>query len=363
MTIAGVKAVRDAYQWWLTNLSVTLVRKHVDGRPWRTMLYHTSNGLDVFSKTSGAPQRLTTLPENAAPQDIASVRRSLMGKIDRDPKEVLLRLSPTDVIRKAIRVPHAALDLMDSVVENKIETIVPWPQASTYHGYRIESGVGAGDQIDAIVFATSKQLVESQLQRAHSIGLTARAVDFAPTPEDVSSVELLSLEPDPVVKLAKRLHIALIGLACVSVVLCLFGTYQVWALDNQYAELDGKIASVMTRVEEVRRLNDENEKLKEQRERLAKRKSRNRPVMELVEALSRALPDSAYLEEFEIHDSEVRLVGKSADPTGLIGILERTPEFEDVRFSAPTTREDGQTLGTFSIVANIQQKSIGEKSQ
>ncbi len=76
--------------------------------------------------------------------------------------------------------------------------------------------------------------------------------------------------------------------------------------------------------------------------------------MTLIEALSRSLPDTAYLDELEIHDSEARIVGKSADPTGLIGTLESTPEFEDVRFAAPTTREDGQTLGTFSIVGKLQ---------
>lgn len=57
------------------------------------------------------------------------------------------------------------------------------------------------------------------------------------------------------------------------------------------------------------------------------------------------------------------MVGKSADPTGLIGELESTPEFEDVRFAAPTTREDGQKLGTFSIVGKIQAEGTPEKRQ
>jgi general secretion pathway protein L len=75
------------------------------------------------------------------------------------------------------------------------------------------------------------------------------------------------------------------------------------------------------------------------------------------------LPDTAYLDEFEIHEKEARLVGKSADPTSLIETLESTPEFEDVRFSAPTTREDGQKLGTFSIVGRVQEEAHAEKTQ
>lgn len=361
--MSNISRVKDAYAWWLTKLSAALVRKHSRGRPWRTMLYHTRDGLEIFSNSSGAPKRLATLPANAMPQDIVEVRRSLMGKVDRDSKQILLRLSPDDVVRKAIRVPYAALDLMDSVVENKIETIVPWSQENTYYGYKVASDDTSGDQIDAVVMATSKQLVDGILEQAANIGLAPRAVDFAPTPEDMSPVDLLSLEPDPLIKSAKRLNIAFVALVCGSLTTSLFGAYQVWALNAQYDELDGKIASIMTRVEEVKRLNNENEKLKEQRERLARRKADNRPVMELIEALSRALPDSAYLEEMEIHGNEARLVGKSSDPTGLIGILESTPEFEDVRFSAPTTREDGQKLGTFSIIGTVQQTSEEEKSK
>ena len=76
--------------------------------------------------------------------------------------------------------------------------------------------------------------------------------------------------------------------------------------------------------------------------------------MVLMEAFSRALPDTAYLTEIEIHGREARIAGKSEDPTALIPVLEATPQFEDVHFSAPTTREEGETLGTFSIISRAQ---------
>lgn len=354
---------KSAYFGWLTTLSKLMLREPRGGRPWRTMLHHTNNGLEIFSNSSGLQKRLATLPSDPSAQDVAECRRSLIGKADRDPKQIILRLSPNDIVMRTIRVPYAALDLMESVVANKIETIVPWPHENTYYGYNVALDDRPGDQIDAVVMATSQPLVDGILELAASIGLTPRAVDFAPTPEDAALADLLNLEPDPLIKNAKRLNVAFIALVCCSLMISLFGGYQLWSLNSEYADLDGKISSIMARVEEVKRLNDENEKLKAQRERLAKRKMDDRSVMELVDALSRALPDSAYLEELEIHDGEARLLGKSADPTGLIGILEDTPEFEEVRFSAPTTREEGQALGTFSILARVQQKSNGEKGK
>lgn len=356
--------IRQFYSWWLRELASVITKRPAKERPWRTMLFQGPDGLQIFSKGDGRLTCLATLEKNAGPNEVADVRRILIGKALQDPKQTMLRLAPTEVVQRTIRVPSAAADLMNSIVENKIETIVAWSQDNTYYGYRIaESEAALGDQIDTEIVATTKVLVDSALARARDVGLTPRAVDFAPSPEAASVVELLRLEPDPISRTAKRLNIVIGALLACSVAITAFGVYRLWDLQTQYDELDSKVAAVMTRVDEVKQLNEENTKIKDQRERLAKRKVDNPPVMELIEALSRALPDTAYLEEFEIHDNEARIVGKSSDPTGLIGTLESTPEFEDVRFAAPTTREDGDKLGTFSIIGKIQNEGTPEKSQ
>jgi general secretion pathway protein L len=356
--------IRQFYSWWLRELASVITKRPAKERPWRTMLFQGPDGLQIFSKGDGPITCLATLKKNAGPNEVADVRRILIGKALQDPKQTMLRLAPTEVVQRTIRVPTAAADLMNSIVENKIETIVDWSQENTYYGYRIaDSDPALGDQIDTEIVATTKQLVDSALARARDIGLTPRAVDFAPSPEAASVVELLRLEPDPVSRTASRLFIAFSAILACSLAISVFGVYRLWDLQTQYEELNSKVAAVMTRVDEVKQLNEENTKIKDQRERLAKRKVDNPPAMELIEALSRALPDTAYLDEFEIHDNEARIVGKSSDPTGLIGTLESTPEFEDVRFAAPTTREDGEKLGTFSIIGKIQNEGTPEKRQ
>jgi general secretion pathway protein L len=219
----------------------------------------------------------------------------------------------------------------------------------------------AADQLDIRVVATTKRILDGALQRAQVLGLAPSAVDFASATEAATPVEIVSLEADPVKATADRLRIVLaIGLVC-SVAIGALGLYSVWDRQLQSDDLEAKIAIAQSRVAEVKRLNDENAALREQREHLVRRKTDDPAVIMLIEALSRALPDSAYLEELEIQGREARIVGKAADPTGLITTLEDTPEFEDVRFSAPTTREGHETLGTFSIVGRTQQGSSAEK--
>jgi general secretion pathway protein L len=138
-----------------------------------------------------------------------------------------------------------------------------------------------------------------------------------------------------------------------SVAIGAFGLYHMLDRQAQADDLDAKIGVAEARVEEVKRLNDENSRLKDQRERLVKRKLEEPAMMVLIEALSRALPDTAYLTELEVHGRDARIVGKSDDPTALITRLESTDQLQDVRFSAPTTREEGETVGTFSIIGRV----------
>jgi general secretion pathway protein L len=350
------------YSWWIRELSKALTLRRAGARPWRILLLHTAEGLEIFTKAAGPASLLGVLPRNADPDQVAALRRRVMAHAEQSSKQVLLRLSPDEVVQRTIQIPQAASDLIESVLENQMERIVPWAQADTRYGYRIVgSNAAAPDQVDIQVVATTRSILDSALERARSVGLAPHAVDFAPANETSPPIELMSLEADPVKRTAGRLHAVFATSLAASVAIGAFGLYQAWDRQAQIDELEAKVAAARSRVDEVKRLNNENSALREQRERLAKRKVDDPPVILLIEALSRTLPDTAYLEELDIHERETRIVGKSADPTGLITVLEDTPEFEDVRFSAPTTREEGQTLGTFSIISRAQSSTPAEK--
>lgn len=356
---ATISSVQRFYGWWIRELSKALTPRHAAARAWRTLLLHTSEGIEISTRHSAETRHIGALKNDATPEQIAALRAHVLAKLGQAPKRVLLRLAADDVVQRTIQIPEAARDLVDMILENQMERIVPWPLEDTRYGYRIAGpNAVAPDQLDVLVVATRASVMNRALQRAHAVGLSPSDVDFVPDFEAAPTIELMSLEPDPVKRMAGRLHTMLALSLALSVSIGALGAYQVWDLNAQNNDLETKIASATSRVGEVKRLNDENAALREQRERLVRRKMDDPPAIALIEALSRALPDSAFLEELEIHARETRLVGKSADPTGLITILEETPEFEDVGFSAPTTREEGEAVGTFSIIARAQSSGV-----
>jgi general secretion pathway protein L len=57
-----------------------------------------------------------------------------------------------------------------------------------------------------------------------------------------------------------------------------------------------------------------------------------------LEALSRAIPDDAYLTQMRLSGDKIEISGVGADPAGLIKHIEQSPHFSRAKFTAPTTR-------------------------
>ena len=276
----------------------------------------------------------------------------------------MLRLPTSDVVDRVLQIPKAASDVLEPVLNNQMARVVPWPPQSTRYGYRIiGDNPGAPEQLDVQLVATTAVVIENALQQAKQHGLSPSAIDYGLEPQAQSGIELLSLTPDPVERAAKRWHIGLMFLLIASAGCGAAGAYAMWQKEQEYSALSHSIAVAKARVAQVRDLHEENLRLREQHERLIKRKSHEQATVMLVEALSRTLPDGAYLTSLELHDREVRLAGKSDDPASLIATLEASPEFEDVHFSAPTIQEEGAALTLFSIVARteLDPKIAGER--
>jgi len=74
----------------------------------------------------------------------------------------------------------------------------------------------------------------------------------------------------------------------------------------------------------------------------------------VLEALSRALPDGAYLTELRLENANLRMIGLANDAPSLIAPLEHSGHLNNVHFFAPTTRGPDGTLFRFNIEARVE---------
>jgi general secretion pathway protein L len=77
----------------------------------------------------------------------------------------------------------------------------------------------------------------------------------------------------------------------------------------------------------------------------------------VLEALSRALPDTAHLTELRLLGATLNIAGLTSDAPSLIAPLEHSGSLTDVRFSAPTTRGSDDAHFSFHIVGLVEPQS------
>ena len=327
------------------------------------MLLKDEQGLELYVRDGDKVRRAGKLQAGIVAEGGDQISRQALRNAVRD-RAVVLRLSAGDVVERVIQIPKAASDVLEPVLNNQLARIVPWPPQSTRFGYRVVGpNATAPDQIDVQLVATTIAVIESALQQARAHGLTPCAVDYGLEPQALAGIELMPLTPDPIERAAKRLHTGLRLCLAASIMAGAAGCYLLWQRETQFSELTSKVAAARTGVEQLKNLHEENRRLKELHGRLINRKSGETATVVLIEALSRIIPDTSYLTAIEMHDRDIRMTGRSDDPTALIAKLEASPEFEDVRFSAPTTRDEGATLTTFSIIARteLSPKKVGHQ--
>jgi len=74
----------------------------------------------------------------------------------------------------------------------------------------------------------------------------------------------------------------------------------------------------------------------------------------VLEALSRALPDSAHLAEIKLDGTTLRIIGNADDAPALLAPLEQSGHLSNVHFFAPTTRGPDGRQFRFHIEASVE---------
>jgi Tfp pilus assembly protein PilN len=76
-------------------------------------------------------------------------------------------------------------------------------------------------------------------------------------------------------------------------------------------------------------------------------------ILQVLDELSRIVPDTAYLSNLRYRDGSVELQGNAENTSNLVPILERSPVFKNVGFNAPSNR-GRDNRETFSLKAELE---------
>jgi len=273
---------------------------------------------------------------------------------------VVLELPEDKVFVRHISVPAQARKFLAGVISNQIERLSPWPAKDVVYGFAADAGTQDAAAVDVRIVMAARSDVEAARHDLSAFGLSidrvvARDVDSS-RDNSVGAITLWSRLADRsgvnVGSVAQKIGIGIAATVTICVVL------SAWALVSASSirdDSDGMAARsrVLQRQVQTGRSPSALASMPPA-ERAWAAKEMSTPSVILIEALSRALPDAAYLTDIRLDKEQLRIVGLADDAPGLLAPLEKSKHMTDVRFFAPMARGPDGKRFRFSIEARVQ---------
>ena len=126
-----------------------------------------------------------------------------------------------------------------------------------------------------------------------------------------------------------------------------------WRIEGARGAVDAQLTDLRSHAAEVRRRIDSERAADERRSALTGAHMEAVPVTEVIEALTRTLPDSAHATDLMIDGEDLTVSGFARNAANLVGTLSRVDVLHDVAFASPVVRLPGEARERFAIRARI----------
>jgi general secretion pathway protein L len=242
--------------------------------------------------------------------------------------DVEFRLLPDRCMFRELELPAGAGEFLEGVVRAQLDRLTPWRPSEAAFGF--SAAARSADRIQVTVAATKRQPIAALLDvAADSVVVTTARGDATP-------IALLSRRSGASARRA-RWRFSLIAALAVSLLLVLASFVAQLTLGEQLRQQADALTADLAQRRAVL-LRRERVEDDPSAQALDARKRTTPAAVVALEALTRAIPDDAYITQLRLSGDKLEISGVGADPAGLIKHIEQSPHFSRAEFTAPTTR-------------------------
>ncbi len=344
-TFTGLKRFLDG---WLLELANLLWHVFAVGRQQHATIHKSLDGLVVSTKRG---RQIGKVPiDDDSPCHFENVgtilRKSWVSRAG-----IVLQLAGDQVLVKQLTYPTAVRDVLEPVVRNQLQSLVPWPAEETCFEYRITDR--SGEKISVLLVAIHQNQIDAMQKQAAFARIGLTRIEATST-DDKSKPIILYDEATRKRKTLANAIGRMLGLLAVAAILSgAIGCYQWVTAARANDKLVETIANVRGALTKFSEQSSNETKVGDQANELSGLKSRTSLSVSLLDALSSAIPDQAYLTNLTIRRASLIISGRADDAAELIASLERSGQLQTVKFGGPTIREADGEKESFTIEAKI----------
>ena len=271
---------------------------------------------------------------------------------------VIVELPADKVVTRSISVPAQAREFLSGIVANQIERLSPWPADQAVHGFAAEANGEDAASLDVRVSIASREVVDGARAEVGAIGLevdrvVSRGRDGDTTKPVTVWSRLADVTREERERLRRQIAVGIAGVVVVSLGLSVWAVVSAQSLRAESERMVARTKALQRQILQGGRTPQAIAALSPP-ERAWYAKETSPSAVIVLEALSRALPDTAHLTELRFENATLRVIGLANDAPSLIAPLQQSGHLADVRFFAPTTRGSDGTLFRFHIEGRIE---------
>src|SRR5919106_563368 len=331
------------FAWWSSELAALIpvgVRRVFCSRGDMVVLDEAGPGLVVSCLCDDGPREIARLNlERADGPAAAAASLARLKRLVSDRTDFVVRLREHQTLRKVVELPLAAEENLREVLRFEMARLTPFTVEQVYFAGRVGSRDLKRRLLQVELMLAKRASVDRLLECAASLGIRPRCA--CPAGQDPTTDVLLDLDPSGDYQTRSTPWGApSLALSALAAGLALAVIYV--PLERKQSEVDALesiVAEAQAEAEAARQLRAEIERVLEE-SRFAFQRRREAPtVLEVLNELTERLPDETWLIELQLQASEVQISGYSPAASALIGLIEGSSLFQNVRFRSPVTQD------------------------
>jgi general secretion pathway protein L len=348
-------ATRRFLGWWrdeLWSMVPERVREQLAGGDAGIVLAQVDGGFAVIDASSGRASRRPALAPRVLPRAEALAALEKMA-VSRRLGPVGIRLPLSRCFERRVELPKAAGADVRRMLNFDLERATPFKLGEVYTAH-LPAGAAANGKQRLRQFVIKRAAIDPLLADVKAAGLEPAFVDcWEAAPSSGLPVNFLEMGGPQRSGLAGHLTLPRM-LATLALVLAGLAFFLVQSrYDSALAELRAQTAKMRAEAAAVRGAHERSDAAVADLAGLQRMKLDEVPAVEVLEELSKVLPDSVWLSDLRIEGDTLDISGLAKSGAALPSLFVRSALFSDAALTAPLTLDPREDRERFSLRLRI----------
>ncbi len=274
--------------------------------------------------------------------------------IDEDKKLLVsscdVQISERMILRRSVTLPLATEENIENVVAYEIDRYTPFKKEDIYFDVKIQKRDKVEKKLTVQLSVIKKSALEEVLQFSQSCNVLINNIYVVSAANNEVVEELSFVGGFGQDNNSRKQFSANKNLVVVFLFLCLCALTIPIAKNYWKAQqYEAMIAQTAGEAAEVKELLAAYKEMKQDANRVSSLNTNNSKLVDLLNELTKIIPDDTSLARFSLEENVIRIQGISLSASKLISILDSSDSFSEVKFVAPVTQNPDTGKENFTI--------------